>query len=201
MKRIIQIILFLFLVFISFIFYKIYFEEDKKSQINSLETQKQLPESSENNLISESSQNNLIKNLKYEIKLDQDNQYIITAELSEISYENNVELVNMQKVLAIFIDNTNIPLTITSDRAVYNNANYNTNFSENIKITYLDHIILSDKMDLDFNKNIISIYKNVKYEGLNGTIKADNIRIDLITKKIKIYMDNNKEKVEVTTKE
>ena len=69
-----------------------------------------------------------------------------------------------------------------------------------MQIEYLDNVIISDKMDLNFSKNIITISENVKYEGLQGTIKADNVKIDLITKKIKIYMDENNKKVEVATK-
>ena len=57
---------------------------------------------------------------------------------------------------------------------------------------YLDNLILSDKMGLDFNNNLITINKNVKYNGIQGNILADNIKIDLITKKIEIYMDDNK---------
>ena len=45
----------------------------------------------------------------------------------------------------------------------------------------------------------MTIYGNVEFEGLEGTIKADNVKINLITKKIQIYMDNKKEKVELTT--
>jgi len=191
MKRIIQIILFLFLVSIFVIFYKIYFHENTKTQIQSLEIQKQL---------SEEGKNNLIKNLKYEINLDKDNKYILTSELSEINDDGDVEIVYMQKVFAVFTDTTNFPLTVTSDKAKYNTAKYNTNFSENVQIEYLDNLIFSDKMDLDISKNIISIYDNVVYQGLYGNVKADNVRIDLITKKIEIYMNNNKEKVEVTTK-
>ena len=138
--------------------------------------------------------------MKYEVKFDENKQYIINAELSEITYENNVEVVKMNKVTAIFIDQTKIPLIIVADEAVYNNFNYNTNFSKNVKITYLDHLIISDKLDINFDKNIISIYENVGYEGLQGTIKADNIKINLITKKIDIYMNDKENKVEVLTK-
>ena len=90
------------------------------------------------------------------VKLDQNKQYIITSDLSEITYDNNVELVKMQKVIAIFIDKNNIPLTVISDKAVYNNSNYNTKFRENVKIEYLNNIILADKMDLNFENNTIS---------------------------------------------
>ena len=43
--------------------------------------------------------------------------------------------------------------------------------------------------DLDFNNNLITINENVEYNGIQGTIIADNVKIDLITKKIEIYMD------------
>ncbi|MDB3888393.1 LPS export ABC transporter periplasmic protein LptC [Candidatus Pelagibacter sp.] len=191
MKRIIQIILFLFIISIIIIFYKVYFVKDIKLQPQLIENQIKL---------SGQSENNLIKNLKYEINLDENKKYIIRSELSEIAYEQDYEIVKMEKVFAVFIDETNIPLTVTSDKAIYNSSTYNTNFSENVQIEYLDSLIYSDRMDLDINKNIISIYDKVQYEGLYGIVNADNVRIDLITKKIEIYMNKNKDKVEVITK-
>lgn len=191
MKKVIQLILFLLLIIISIIFYKIYFgkNEQPKVDINIQEEQS-----------TTNSENNLIKNLKYEVKLDQDNQYIITSDLSEITYENNVEIVKMQNVVAIFIDQTNIPLIVTSDLAIYNNSNYNTKFNKNVRVEYLDNFILSDNLDLDFNNNLITINENVEYNGIQGTIIADNVKIDLITKKIEIYMDDINDNVEITTK-
>ena len=117
MKRIIQLTLFLFLLLISAIFYQIYFGGEKEV----------IPQSVNNDeKISIQGENNLIENLKYEVRLKQGHQYIITSDLSEISYQENQEIVKMYKVIAIFIDDTNIPITITSDEAIYNNSNYNT---------------------------------------------------------------------------
>ena len=141
------------------------------------------------------------KNLRYDVRLDKNKQYIITAESSELSYEKDVEVVKMQKVIGIFVDETNIPITITSDYAIYNNSTYDTNFYENVKVEYIDNIILSDKLDLNFDQNIVTIYDNVLYEGFQGTIKADNVIINLITKNIEIYMNNKANKVEVVTKQ
>mgnify|MGYP001452418685 CR=1 FL=1 len=191
MKKAIQLILFLILIIISIIFYKIYLNEDTKPIVN-LKTQE-----NQNNITTE---NNLIKNLKYEVKLDQNNEYIITSDLSEITYENNIEVVRMQNVEAIFIDQSNIPLIVTSNQAIYNNSNYNTKFIENVRIEYLNNVILSENMDLDFGKNLIKITENVNYSGVQGTIKADNIKINLITKKIQIYMNDTTDNVKITTK-
>ncbi len=191
MKKVIQLILFSFLIIISIIFYKIYFVEKEQPKVEiDIQEEQQVP----------NTENNLIKNLKYEVKLDQDNQYIITSDLSEITYENNFEVVKMQNVTAIFIDQSNIPIIVTSDHAIYNNSNYNTKFYDNVRIEYLNNFILSDNMDLDFNNNLITINENVEYNGIQGTIIADNIKIDLITKKIEIYMDDINDNVEITTK-
>ena len=195
MKRYIQLILILILIIISFFFYKSYFLDDKKINLNNKKTNNEIPNADEKN-----SSNNLIKNLKYEVKLDQDKQYIITADLSELTYEDDVELVNMQEVKAIFISEDNIPLTITSETAIYNSLNYNTNFRKNVQVEYLSNIIVADKMDINFQENIITIYENVKYDGLEMNMKTDNIKINLITKKIDIYMNNNKKNVEIESK-
>ena len=191
MKKAIQLILFSFLIIILIIFYKIYFVEKEQPKVEiDIQEEQQVP----------NTENNLIKNLKYEVKLDQDNQYIITSDLSEITYENNFEVVKMQNVTAIFIDQSNIPIIVTSDHAIYNNSNYNTKFYDNVRIEYLNNFILSDNMDLDFNNNLITINENVEYNGIQGTIIADNVKIDLITKKIEIYMDDINDNVEITTK-
>ena len=191
MKRIVQFSLFFIVILTLFFFNKLYLSKNNEIIVKS---------DNLNDQIISKTENNLIKNLKYEVRLDQDNQYIISSDLSEITYENNVEIVKMQNVTAIFIDANNIPLTITSDKAIYNNSNYNTNFIDNIKIDYINNVILSDKMNLDFSKNLITIFGNVQYDGIQGAIKTDNIKINLITKKIDIYMDKDKNNVEIITK-
>ena len=195
MKRYIQLILVCILITISFFFYKLYFLDDKKINSKNVTADNKISNSKD-----QISKNNLIKNLKYEVKLDQDKQYIITADLSELTYKNDAELVNMQKVKAIFIGQDKIPIIITSENAVYNSLNYNTNFRKNVQVEYLSNIIVADKMDLNFRENIITISENVKYDGLEIDMKTDNIKINLITKKIDIYMNNNKKNIEIKTK-
>ena len=192
MKKVIKLFLFLLLIIISIIFYKVYLSENKQSKVE--------PEITKEQEIT-NPENNLIKNLKYEVKLDNQNQYIISSDLSEINYETGIEMVRMQKVTAILIDQKNIPLIVTSDQAIYNNSNYNTKFSQNVLVEYLDNTITSDKMDFDFNNNLITIYENVEYDGIQGKVVADSIKINLITKKVEIYMYNNNDSVEITTKQ
>ncbi len=144
--------------------------------------------------------NNLIKNLRYEVKFDNDTEYIITSKLSEITYKNDIEIVEMQYVTAKIVDQKNLPLIIVSDRASYNNSNYNTAFSNNVSIKYIDNTINSENLELDFSENIVTIYNNVVYDSLAGSGTTDNIKIDLVTKKINIFMNSEKKKVELISK-
>ena len=191
MKKIVQLLLFLLLISIAILFYIIYLQDTKKTINENLDT---------DSLTSESIKNNLIKNLKYEVIFENNNQYIISAALSEISYKNDIEIVLMQQVLAKFIDENNVELVITSDKAIYDNSNYNTKFEENIVVKYKDNTIFCERLDLNFDTKFIKIYDNVVYKGQEGTIKTDNVLINLITKDIEIFMEDSKEKVEIKSK-
>tara|TARA_Y100000591_G_C21787789_1_gene674811 strand:+ start:171 stop:746 length:576 start_codon:yes stop_codon:yes gene_type:complete len=191
MKKILQLLLFGLLIILSVFFYIYYLKENEQIVKNTKEIESEI-------LIQ--NQNNLIKNLSYEVKLDNNTQYKITSELSELIYENGIEIVKMQKVSAEFIDRGKLPLIIKSENANYNNMNYNTNFYDQVIITYDNNIISSNKLDLDFTENIVTIYDNVVYEGLNSSVKTDNIKINLITRKINIFMNDTKKKVKLISK-
>ena len=191
MKKFIQFFLFLLIIVISIFINQTYLKKD--------EIKKNVLEIEQNDSLIDD-KNNLIKNLKYEIKFDNNTQYIITAELSEITYNEGVEIVKMQKVKAKFIDEKKKILSIFSNEAIYNNSTYNTSFKDNINISYMQNSINSKNLDLDFQNNIVSIYNNVIYKGPQSEIKADNVKIDLISKKTTISMDNSGKKVEVVAK-
>ena len=194
MKKFAQLILILLIVVISVFFYNKYFRVNVVSEIES-KIEPIVETNEENNSIG--AKNNLIKNLKYDVNLENNTKYNISSDLSEIIYINNIEYVRMQNVVAVFIDKNNIPIIIKAKKALFNNSTYNTQFDQNVEITYLDNLINSDELDLNFNENIASIYNNVVYEGNHGRIKTDNIVINLITKKIDIFMNNKKNKVKI----
>ena len=189
MKRVIQLILISIVIISVYIFNNIYFSDDKNPVVD-------LDASSDQ--LSQQTENNLIKNLKYEVKLDKNNWYIITSGLSELTYIDNVELVEMREVIAKFIDKNNFSLTIKSYEALYDNSNYNTKFRKNVQIEYMNNKIFSDKVDINFQDNTVRIFGNVKYDGIQGKINSDNIMIDLITKKVDIYMDNDHDNVQIS---
>ena len=146
------------------------------------------------------SPNNIIKNLKYDVNFENNTSYTITASESELTYEDENEIVIMKNVQAIFINKENEVLKINSKNAKYNNFSYNTIFENEIKIEYLDNIIKSEKLILDFEKSVVVISNNIIYEGLQGIGKADIIKINLLTKNIEISMNNSKKKIEIIPK-
>ena len=155
---------------------------------------------SKNNELSLENKNNLIKNLKYDVNFENGTTHNISAGLSEIIYVEGNETVHMQDVSAIIIYEKSLPLIIKSDKAVFDNTNYNTTFSKNIKITYINNTIQSEKLFLDFNNSVVQINDNIIYEGMNGKGTADNIKIDLKTKDIQIFMDKTNEKIKINSK-
>lgn len=104
----------------------------------------------------------------------------------------------MQSVVAI-ITHKNIPITIKSDEAIYNNIDYNTEFFNNVEIKYLNNLITSDKLYLDTKNNLIRITGSVNYRSLNEQLFSDNIVINIDTKVIDIFMNSKKNKVKVVT--
>ena len=192
MKKLIQLSIFLILVIVSFSFYFNFLKTNKTSDLKEIQIK-------ENSSLLDSD-NNLIKNLEYNVTFDNNTKYTITAELSELKYENDIEIVEMQFVTAIFNDKDGIPIIITSKNAFYNNLNYNTSFYDSVKVIYLSNVLLSEKLDINFNKNIIKIYENVVYEGLQGTVKADNVKLNLLSKNMEIFMHNDNKKIEISSK-
>ena len=189
-KIFIQVLLFILILLICFFSYNKYFA--KKNLIKNNDNQK---ESTTND-----SSNNLIKNLRYDVKFDNNSRYIITSDLSEITYIDDEEVVLMQEVDAIFKDEDGSILSISSSKAIFNNSSYNTIFEKGIKISYLDNIIKSQKLILNFEENIVTISDNIIYEGVQGLMKTDNITIDLVSKDVEIFMNNNNDKVEIESK-
>ena len=192
-------ILLLILIATIVIFYNLYLKEESKTEIKkqiSMNQKEVITNQTGDNINQEG--NNLIKNLKYEITLNQNNDYIIKADLSEIVYKDDTEIIKMYKVEALLIDKNNNTILITSDEATYNNSNYFTNFKNNVEIKYADNIIFAENMILNFENNLISVTDNVKYIGSHGAMNADNIEMDLITKKISIFMNDINENVEIT---
>jgi len=191
-KRLIQLIIILIIILSFYLIFKNYLiiDEDEKVVKNNLHNLNNFEEITKND-----NDENLIKNLEYEINLDQNQKYILTAEKSNVSNLDGTEIIYMENVKAIFFDENDNEMIITSDTGMFNGTSYDSEFSNNVKINYDNHEIIAEKMNLNFSKKIINIYENVLYFNADLSLVADIVSINLITKKTDIYMNNNKKKV------
>jgi lipopolysaccharide assembly outer membrane protein LptD (OstA) len=88
-------------------------------------------------------------------------------------------------------------IEISSDFGKYNINNYDTIFSKNVIIIYLDYIIKGDYLDFSWDKNFMMISKNVILKNRESTLKADVIEINIEKKDIKIFMYEQDKKINI----
>ena len=84
----------------------------------------------------------------------------------------NQELINMKFVQAIFYFKDNTILTIYSDKGIYNNITNDMNFSENVKMDYLENILFSDRATFNNFENQLLIAGNINGSGPTANLKA-----------------------------
>ena len=192
-KFFLQIILFSFIIIIiGGTFYYINKETKNNQELSSTKTEKNQNKESKK-------KSSIIKNIKYTSVDSKGNKYEIIAKLGEVDF-NDQEIINMQNVEAIIALKDSQIIKIISDFAKYNTKNYDTQFSENVLMTYDEHIIRSQNLDLFFENHIAQAMNNLVYENNTSRLRADKIEIDLITKNSKIFMYNKKKKIKISGK-
>ena len=191
MKRLnYRVFIFIIILAVSFFFiYSNYFQKEKNNQNINFEVEE---ESSTNS--------NIIKDIKYSSKDLKGNEYIILADEGEIDLDNS-DIIFLKNVKAfINLIKKNETITVVSDFGKYNTINYDTIFSQNVKIQYQDNTITGDYLDFSMKKNLLIISKNVVYTNPTNILKADVVELDTITKDTKIFMHNSKDKVNIESR-
>ena len=184
-KYIIYIIIF-FLIIFTFL----YFKYSKEEKVVEIET-----ENSEE-IISNS---NIIENVNYSSKDVRGNQYTIKAYKGEIDYVQS-DIIFLTNVKAkIELTNSN-RIEISSNYGKYNSNNFDTIFSGDVIISYLENKITGDYLDFSMQRNSMTISKDVIFTNFENILKADVIEIDINTKDIKIFMHNKNSKVKIKSK-
>ena len=187
-KKIVIFFFVLFVLFCLFFFYTKNFKKDK--------TKDYKPDISEE--IQEKS--NIMKDVNYLSADARGNQYIINAAEGEIDY-SNPNIIYLTDVEA-FIKLTNSNnVRITSDYGKYNSNNFDTIFSKNVIINYLENKITGEYLDFSMQRNLMIISRNVIYTNLENILKADVIEIDITTKDTKIFMFKDNKKVNIKSKD
>ena len=185
-----KILLFLSLIVLTWFVYSKYFKKNE----NLISKPMSSKTDGENTIYN----SNLIKDINYASRDLKGNEYTLVAKEGEIDL-NNSDIIFLTDVKAYIklVKNSEL-IVITSNYGKYNTINYDTIFSKNVNIDYVDNVITGDYLDFSMMKNLLIISRNVVYKNLENTMKADVIELDTTTKNTKIFMYNTNEQVNVT---
>ena len=183
-----QILLLIITFLIIYLFFDFYFLKEK------------IKNTSTNIIMNDDSavedESNYIHNIEYISQDSRGNEFIIKSKTGKLD-ENNMGIILLSSVTAEIRSTNASSIFIYSDKAIYNNSNYDTNFYHNVVLDYEDNTITSDKLDLMFSEDQIVSYDDVFYTNLKTTLNADKVIVDLITKNSKILMYNKKNKINI----
>ena len=206
-SKIIQIILFGFGLLIFIFTYLSFFQKTNSNYLNeterleksleqSLDMKKIVKKDKDNDSVIEEDKNttNIISDLSYKNIDHKGNIFNINSKITKI-FEDKEDLNFMEVVVArIFLSDGRV-IEIFADKAIYNTINYNTEFVGNVLVVEDESKITSNNLDFIFDKNLITIYNNVKYKGYNKFLTADKVDINLLNHKVNVYMYNKMSKV------
>ena len=186
-KKNIIFFLIIFLLIFSLILYLKYFKEENVSKI-------------EEEVLEETYKSNIMEDVSYSSKDVKGNEYIVNASKGEIDYDrpNTIFLTDVRAFIKLTSSND---VTITSDFGKYNTNNFDTIFSKNVEINYLDNKITGQYLDFSIGRNSMIISRKVVYTNPENILKADVVEINVTTKDTKIFMYKNNKKVNIKSKE
>ena len=183
-----QVVIVLFIIFISLWFYLKYFtmnfEDIKETRVIEKIDKNQ------------NSTSTYIEDINYVSTDVRGNEYQITAKQAEIKVENSDVMFLSDVIAFIFIKDSDT-VKITSNFGKYNTKNYDTIFSENVIVIYPEHKITGEYLDFSFLNNLGVFTKNIIYTGESTNLFADKIEMNLTTKDTKIFMNDTGKKVSI----
>ena len=184
-----KIVLFITLILLSILlFYFKFFSKKTTVKINVEEN------------LSTSSLSNIIKDVSYVSTDSKGNKYSINALTAEID-QNNSNILFLTDVSAtIELTNSN-NIKIISDYGKYNSDNFDTIFSKNVIINYLENKINGEYLDFSIVRGNMIISRNVIYSNPENILEADIIDINIETKDTKLSMFDKNEKVNLRSKQ
>tara|TARA_B100000902_G_scaffold392411_1_gene444771 strand:- start:69 stop:656 length:588 start_codon:yes stop_codon:yes gene_type:complete len=185
---------YLFLVFFCILILLIFnFYNFKKKNIDKpIEPNQEKTEAVEEEL----DNSNKMDDVSYSSKDVKGNEYIINAKKAEIDFTNS-NILFLTNVTAIIKLKNSSDIKITSNYGKYNSNNFDTIFSKNVIISYLDNKIKSEYLDFSLSRNSMIISKDVIFNNFENTLKADVIEMNIKTKDAKVFMYEKNKKVNI----
>ena len=141
---------------------------------------------------------NIIEDVSYSAKDIRGNEYFLKAREGTID-QNESNFIFLKSVKAIIDLKDYKLIEISSDFGKYDINNYDTIFSKNVIITYLDNIITGDYLDFSWDKNLMLVSRDVILKNNKNSLQADVIEMDIEKRDIKIFMYEDSKKVNIRT--
>jgi len=139
---------------------------------------------------------NIIEDVEYSSKDLNGNEYIIKALKGEIDFKNT-NVIFLTSVTALIKLKDSDDIKITSKFGKYNLENFDTIFSKNVIINYMENKITSEYLDSSLQRNTMIVSQNVIYTNPKNILKADVIEVNIKTKDTKISMHQDSSKVNI----
>ena len=187
-KKFIQISL-LLLAFLL-IFFTYFFNLKKKQPSTNLDQIKTVESDGEKEKMA-----NTFVDVQYSGLDKNGNRFVIGSKYANFEIDRP-NIIKMEQILCTFYFKDGTNLTIVSDYGIYNNVTDDMEFTENVKMNYLENILFSEKANFFNAKNELLVEGNVKSKSPEGELQADKLDFDLNSKKLKISMYND-EKVNI----
>jgi len=199
-KSLIQIFLITLLIIVSFLIFNFFYVS---------KTDNQNFKAKKTEIINElkNTDKNIIKDIEYSLNNNKGDIYKVIADFGEVKIDNP-DLMFLTNVTANITFTDKKSIVLISDFANFNTKTFETTFLDNVQVKRDKEIITGDELYLvlenkdkkilnktDKEENLIRISYNVMYKKPGYSLKADILELDLITKNIKIYMLNEKQKI------
>ena len=191
-KKVIQILIILLIILISYLVLNIYFFD--KKDISDLDL-------NENLVIEEDNLNfdNVMENLEYKSSDKSGNNYIIKAKKGKVNLKKK-NLLILEDVYGEIKLVGKSTIYIYSNFAQYNKNNFDTRFYQNVLVNYEDKRFNCDNLDLFFKDNFGSMYNNIVFVDENTQINADQVNMNLLNGDINIKMFQEEKKIKILKK-
>ena len=139
---------------------------------------------------------NIIKDVEYKSKDSSGNEYSLKSSEGIID-QNNTNIIYLTSIKASIELKDYNSINISSKFGKYNIDNFDTIFSKNVIIEYLDNIIIGEYLEFSLSKNLMTISRNVVFKNDKSSLTADVIEVDIKTKDIKISMYEENKKINI----
>tara|TARA_B100000242_G_scaffold185103_1_gene133051 strand:- start:44 stop:625 length:582 start_codon:yes stop_codon:yes gene_type:complete len=186
-----KVFLQVFLIFLIFAFSIILFNQtiNKEKKIVSKEEVKK-----------KEVENNLIEGIQYFSRDVRGNTYLIESKSGTIN-EENPDIIYLIDVEAEINFDKDQLIKVTSEKAIYNINNYDTEFLNNVKLDYKDNKISCKNIIVKFSENYAILSGNLVYNNLLTSLFADQMKVDLVSRTTKTSMANSQDKVKIVYKD